>query len=210
MFIVYHTSKIKTLRDAQTMEMIAGTTGTASTPALYGRLFNHLFHMKTKLVAGYPGQLEILLAMEKGEVDGMTSPFWSSLKIQRPTWVPEKLIQVLFQYGAAPHPDLKGIPFAPDMVDNAADKVLLSAASAPLGFGRPIAAPPGVPAERVAALRTAMASTFKDPQFIAECEKQGIDCSDSRTGEQLERLVKEAYAAPDDIRQRLVAMQRGQ
>ncbi len=210
MYIVYHTSKIKTLRDAQTQEMIAGTTGTASTPALYGRLFNQILHMKTRLVAGYPGQLELLLAMEKGEIDGMTSPFWSSLKIQRPTWVPQKLIQVLFQYGNAPHPDLKGVPFAGDLLDNAADKLLLQAASAPLGIGRPFAAPPDLPAERVKALRDAFAATFRDPQFVAECEKQGIDCTDTRTGEQLEALIKEAYGVPDEIKRRLVAMQRGQ
>ena len=102
------------------------------------------------------------------------------------------------------------MPFAADLLDNAADKILLTAASAPLGAGRPIAAPPGVPAERLAALREAIAATFKDPQFIAECEKQGIDCSDSRTGPQLEALIKQAYAAPEDIRKRLIAMQRGQ
>jgi tripartite-type tricarboxylate transporter receptor subunit TctC len=209
LFIVFHTSKIKTLRDAQTQEFVAGTTGTASTPALYGRLFNQLLGLKTRLITGYPGQLELLLAMEKGEIDAMTSPFWSSLKIQRPKWYPEKTALILFQYGAAPHPDLKDVPFAPDLIAGAADKVLLAAASAPLEAGRPIAAPPGTPAERVAALRQAMAATFKDAQFIADCEKQGIDCSDARTGAELEALIKRAYAAPEDIRKRLVAIQRG-
>jgi tripartite-type tricarboxylate transporter receptor subunit TctC len=210
MFIVYHTSKVKTLRDAQSQEVIAGTTGTASTPAMYGRLFNQILHMKTRLVTGYPGQLELLLAMEKGEIDAMTSPFWSSLKVQRTTWYPEKTVQVLFQYGAAPHPDLKDVPFAPDLLGNAADKTLLTAASAPLGFGRPITAPPGIPADRLAALRDAMAATFKDPQFLAECEKQGIECTDTRSGPQLEDLIKQAYGAPEDIRKRLVAIQQGQ
>ncbi len=207
--IVYHTSRIKTLRDAQTYEFIAGTTGTASTPAFYGRLFNQLLGMKTRLIAGYPGQLELLLAMEKGEIDGMTSPFWSSLKIQRPTWYPQKLIQILFQYGAAAHPDLKDVPYAPDLLGSAADKALLAAASAPLIAGRPIGAPPGVPAERLAALRQAMAATFKDPQFIADCEKQGVDCTDTRSGVELEALIRDAYAAPEAIRKRLIAIQQG-
>jgi tripartite-type tricarboxylate transporter receptor subunit TctC len=208
LLIVYHTSKIKTLRDAQSYEFIAGTTGTASTPAFYGRLFNQLLGLKTRLITGYPGQLELLLAMEKGEIDAMTSPFWSSLKVQRPKWYPEKTVAILFQYGAAPHPDLKDVPFAPDLIARA-DKVLLAAASAPLEAGRPIAAPPGVPADRVAALRQAMAATFKDPQFLADCEKQGIDCADTRSGAELEALIKRAYAAPDDIRKRLVAIQHG-
>ncbi|MGH6770288.1 MAG: hypothetical protein ACRECO_14840, partial [Xanthobacteraceae bacterium] len=125
LYIVYHTAKVTTLREAQTRELIAGVTGTGSTPAFYGRLFNQILGLKARLVGGYPGQLEILLAMENGEVNAMTSPFWSSLKIQRPTWYPKKTVAILFQYGAAPHPDLKDVPFAPDLVKNAADKTLL-------------------------------------------------------------------------------------
>jgi tripartite-type tricarboxylate transporter receptor subunit TctC len=210
LYIVYHTSKIKTLRDAQTQEVIAGTTGTASTPAFYGRLFNQILGLKTRLVAGYPGQLELLLAMEQGEIEAMTSPFWSSLKVQRPTWYPEKKARILFQYGAAPHPELKDVPFAPDLLSNAADKILLTAASAALGAGRPFAAPPGISSDRIAVLVQAMAATFKDPAFIADCEKQGIDCTDSRTGPQLAELIKDAYAAPEDIKKRLIAIQLGQ
>lgn len=210
LFIVYHTSKIRTWRDAQSQEFIAGTTGTASTPAFYGRLFNQLLGLKTRLVGGYPGQLELLLAMEKGEIDGMTSPFWSSLKVQRPTWHRDQTVHILFQYGAAPHPDLKAVPFASDLVTNSNDKTLLAAAGAPLAAGRPIAAPPGIPADRMAALRAAMTATFKDPQFIADCEKQGIECTDTRSGLELETLIKDAYAAPADIKRRLIAIQLGQ
>jgi tripartite-type tricarboxylate transporter receptor subunit TctC len=208
LYIVYRTSRVKTLRDAQMNETIAGTTGTASTPAFYGRLFNQILRTNTKLIGGYPGQLELLLSMEQGETNAMTSPFWSSLKVQRPTWYPQKIISILFQYGAAPHPELKDVPFAMDMVENAADKLLLTAASAPLGLGRPYAAPPGVPADRVAALRAAFAATFKDPQFLADCKKQGVECDDSRTGEQMDAHIRAAYAIPPEIRQRLVAMQK--
>jgi tripartite-type tricarboxylate transporter receptor subunit TctC len=210
LFIVYHTSKIRTWRDAQSQEFIAGTTGTASTPAFYGRLFNQLLGLKTRLVGGYPGQLELLLAMEKGEIDGMTSPFWSSLKVQRPTWYRDQTARILFQYGAAPHPDLREVPFASDLVSNPADKTLLAAAGAPLAAGRPIAAPPGIPADRVAALRAAMMATFKDPQFITDCDKQGIECTDTRSGLELEALIRDAYAVPDAIKRRLIAIQLGQ
>jgi hypothetical protein len=144
--------------------------------------------------------------MEKGEIEAMTSPFWSSLKVQRPTWYADKTVNVLFQYGYAPHPELKGVPFASDLLKNDADKTLLNAASAALGAGRPYAAPPGVPAERVAALRAAMAATFRDPQFLADCEKQGIECTDSRTGAELEALIRQAYATPEEIRKRLIGL----
>ena len=210
LFIVYHTAKIRTLRDAQSQEFVAGTTGTASTPAFYGRLFNQLLGLKTRLVGGYPGQLELLLAMEKGEIDAMTSPFWSSLKVQRPTWHRDQTVRLLFQYGAAPHPDLKQVPFASDLVTSSTDKTLLAAAGAPLAAGRPIAAPPGIPADRLAALRAAMTATFKDPQFIADCDKQGIECTDTRSGLELAALIRDAYALPEDIKRRLIAIQLGQ
>jgi hypothetical protein len=208
LYIVYRTSKVKTLRDAQAHETIAGTTGTASTPAFYGRLFNQILRTKTKLIGGYPGQLELLLSMEQGETDAMTSPFWSSLKVQRPTWYPQKMISILFQYGAAPHPELKDVPFAMDLVENANDKLLLTAASAALGFGRPYAAPPGVPADRINALRAAFAATFNDPQFLADCKKQGVECDDSRTGAQMDADIRTAYAIPAEIRKRLIGMQK--
>src|SRR5262245_34198825 len=86
MYIVWHASKIKTLADAQTQEMMTGGAGAASTPAFYGRVFNQLFNMKARLITGYPGQNEILLALENGEVEAMASPFWSSIKTMRPTW----------------------------------------------------------------------------------------------------------------------------
>src|SRR5579872_3165074 len=136
-YIVWHTSKIRGLEDARTHTFVAGGAGAASTPILYGRIFNDILGLKARFVTGYPGQNEILLAMENGEVEAMPSPFWSSLKVARPKWLPDNLIQVLFQYGAAPHPDLKGVPFAPDLLNNAPDKILLTAASAPLALGRP-------------------------------------------------------------------------
>jgi tripartite-type tricarboxylate transporter receptor subunit TctC len=204
MYIVWHTSKIKTLHDAQTQEMITGGAGAASTPAFYGRVFNQIFNMKARLITGYPGQNEILLAMEKGEVEAMASPFWSSIKTSRPTWYPEAKIRVLFQYGAEPHSELKGVAFALDLLRIEADKTLLIAASAPLGLGRPFVAPPDIPAERLAILRTAMMATFNDPQFRADCEKQRLECSNPRSGEQIEALITQAYATPEHVRKRLI------
>jgi hypothetical protein len=142
--------------------------------------------------------------MESGEVEAMTSPFWSSIRTARPDWIPQHLVRVLFQYGQKPHPDLPGVPFALDLIDNEADKILLRAASAPLVLGRPFAAPPGVPAERLAALRAAMMATFQDPAFRADCEQQRLDCSDPKSGEEIASLIQAAYGTPADIRKRLI------
>jgi tripartite-type tricarboxylate transporter receptor subunit TctC len=204
MYLVWHASKIQSLHDAQTREMIAGGAGAASTPVFYGRIFNQILGLKARFVNGYPGQNEILLAMESGEVEAMTSPFWSSIRTARPDWIPQHLVRVLFQYGQKPHPDLAGVPFAVDLIGNEADKILLRAASAPLVLGRPFAAPPGVPADRLAALRAAMMATFQDPAFRADCEQQRLDCSDPKSGEEIAGLIRAAYGTPADIRNRLI------
>ncbi|MEA2987320.1 MAG: hypothetical protein QOG83_31 [Alphaproteobacteria bacterium] len=204
MYMIWHSSKIRTMQDAQTQSMIAGAAGAASTPAFYGRVFNDIFNFKARFITGYPGQNEILLALESGEVEAMASPFWSSLKTSRPNWYPEQKIRFLFQYGAEPHPELKGVPFALDLLQNESDKTLLAAASAPLGLGRPFGVPPGIPPDRLAALRTALMTTFNDPAFRADCERQRLECSTPKTGEELQGLIRSAYATPADIRKRLI------
>jgi tripartite-type tricarboxylate transporter receptor subunit TctC len=209
LYMVWHGSKIKSLQDAQAQEMIAGGAGAASTPAFYGRLFNRIFNMKARLITGYPGQNEILLAMENGEVEAMASPFWSSIKASRPSWYPQSKIRFLFQYGAEPHPELKDVPFALDLLASDAEKTLLRTASAPLGLGRPFVAPPGIPGDRLAALRAAMWATFNDPQFRDDCEKQRLECSDPRTSEQVDAIIAQAYATPDNIRKRLIDVYQG-
>jgi hypothetical protein len=170
----------------------------------YGRIFNQILGLKVRFVNGYPGQNEILLAMENGEVEAMTSPFWSSLKTARPDWIPKHLVRILFQYGAKPHPDLAGVPFALDLLDREADKTLLIAASAPLGLGRPYAAPPGIPPDRLEALRAAMLATFRDPAFRADCVQQRLECDDPKSGEELAALIRQAYSTPPAIHRRLL------
>jgi tripartite-type tricarboxylate transporter receptor subunit TctC len=204
LYIVWHASKIRNLEDARTHAFIAGGAGAASTPVLYGRIFNDILGMKARFITGYPGQNEILLAMENGEVEAMPSPFWSSLKTSRPHWVPDRLVRVLFQYGTAPHPELKGVPFAADLLKSTDDKVLLKAAAAPLGLGRPFAAPPGVPADRLAALRQAFMATFADPAFVADCDKQRLDCSDAKHGQAVADLVAGAYTIAPTVKKRLI------
>jgi tripartite-type tricarboxylate transporter receptor subunit TctC len=211
MYLVWHTSKIQTLHDAQTHEMLVGGAGAASTPVFYGRIFNQILGLKARFVNGYPGQNEIVLAMESGEVEAMTSPFWSSIRTARPDWIPQHLVRVLFQYGQKPLPELAGVPFALDLIDKEADKTLLRAASAPLALGRPFAAPPGVPADRLAALRAAMTATFQDPAFQGDCRQQRLECSDPKSGDELASLIRAVYETPPDIRTRLIDIyQQGQ
>jgi len=207
MYMFWHSSKVRTLKDAQTREFVAGAAGAASTPAFYGRVFNQIFNFKARFITGYPGQNEILHALEGGEVEAMASPFWSSIKTSRPAWYKEGKIRFLFQYGGAgAHPELKDVPLALDLLQAEADKALLTVAAAPLGLGRPFTTPPGIPADRLAALRAAMLATFKDPAFLADCAKQRLECDDPKSGEELATLIGRAYGAPADVRKRLISM----
>jgi tripartite-type tricarboxylate transporter receptor subunit TctC len=204
LLIAWHTSQIKTFEDAKKHEMIVGATGAASTPAFYARILNDVFGTKLRVLAGYPGQNEAFIAMERGENEGFPSTFWSSLKAIRPDWIKEKKVRLLLQYGLEPHPELKDVPFALDLVHDPAKKQLLEAAVAPLSLGRPLVAPPEVPPERVAILRKAMLDTFRDPGFIADCEKQRLEVGNFVSGERMEKIVGRVYAMPAEIKDRLV------
>jgi hypothetical protein len=209
LYITYHTSPVKTLADAQQHPITVGSLGNASTQAFYGRIFNEVLGLKARLVNGYTSSIDITLAMERGEVEANSAPFWSSLKAARPDWYNKKLANFLFQYGARPHPELKDVPFALDHVKAETDRSLLIAASAPLALGRPFAVPPEIPRDRLMLLRQSFIAAVRDPGFQALCESQRIDCDDVRDGPQLEAVVKQVYEIPLPLRQRLVAIYAG-
>jgi tripartite-type tricarboxylate transporter receptor subunit TctC len=190
------------LDDLRTRETIMGASGANSTPAFFARLFNATLGTKMKVIPGYPGQNDALVAMERGELDGYPSVFYSALSSTRPTWLADGTARAVVQYGPAKLPQLNGVPFVPDLVSGA-DKLLLEAAFAPLSIGRPLLMPPGVPAERVAAMRQALAETFVDPEFLAEGDKIGLSLNDPRSGAELLRVIERAYAMPAEIVARL-------
>ena len=200
---VWHTVPVNTIEDAKKHELIMGASGVNSTPAFYARILQAVFDIKIKLIVGYPGQTEALLGTEKGENEGYPSAFWSSLKVVKPDWIRDKLIKFPVQYALEPHPDLKDVPFALDIIKKADDKQLMEVASAQLTLGRPILAPPGVAADRVAMLRQSLAETFKDPEYLADCEKQRLECDAPVTGTQMQDILKKAYATPEPVLVRL-------
>jgi len=203
LLIVWHTSPIMTLADAQKMEMTAGASGANSTPSFYARLLNELLGTKIKVIAGFPGQNEAYLAMERGEIDSYGVTFWSSLTSTKPQWLPEKKIRILVQYGPEKETDLPDVPFGPDLIKNEADRLLMEAAYAPLAAGRPFVAPPGLPADRTAALRKAMMDTYKDPDFLAEAARQQLQVDKPRSGEQIQAQIKRVYEMPPSVAERL-------
>ena len=203
LLIVWHSSPIMTLADAQKMEMTAGASGANSTPSFYARLLNELLGTKIKVIAGFPGQNEAYLAMERGELDSYGVTFWSSLTSTKPNWLPEKKIRILVQYGPEKETDLPDVPFGPDLIKKEEDRLLMEAAFAQLAAGRPFVAPPGLPPERTAALRKAMLDAFKDPDFLADAAKQQLQVDKPRSGEQLQEQIKRVYEMPASVSERL-------
>jgi len=200
---VWHTTPVNSLEDAKTYELKLGSSGANSTPSFYGRLAMETLGVKIKLVVGYPGQNDALVAMERGEIDGYPSAFYNSLMATRPTWIAEKKVKLLVQFGAEREPALPDVPFAPELAKTPDDKQLIEEASAPLAIGRPFLTPPNVPSERVEALRTAMWATFTDPEFMAESQKAKLGADTPRTGEQIQRIVERSYRTPPHVIERL-------
>ena len=203
MVLLWHTVQVNSLADLRAKETTLGASGANSTPAFYTRLLNATLGTKMKIINGYPGQNDAFLAMERGELDGYPSVFVNSLNAIRPHWLPDKLAKPIVQYGSEKAAELGDVPFAPDLISNADDKLLMDVGLAQLALGRPLVMPPGVPDERVAAMRVAMAETFADPAFLAECARLGIGINAPRTGDQLKDVIARAYAMPQPVIARL-------
>jgi tripartite-type tricarboxylate transporter receptor subunit TctC len=202
-FAIWHTVPVDTVADARTHELAIGAPGSTSSPAFYGRIFAAVLGMKIRIIAGYPGEAEALLAMERRENDGNSSAYWSSLKATHPDWLAEKKIKFLLQYGAHPRAELKDVPFAPDLTGDPMKRQIVEIAAAPLALGRPLAAPPGVPPDRIAALRAALADTFRDPDYLAECQNLRLECDEPVPAQSITDGLTRAYAASPDVVLRL-------
>jgi len=203
LLIVWHTSRFKTIDDVRKSEMTAGASGVNSAPAFYSRLLNELLGTKIKVIAGYPGQNDAYLAIERGELDTYGTTFWSSLTSTKQDWIKNKQIRILVQYGPIKEPELHDVPYGPDLVKNEEDKLLFEAAYGPLTLGRPFLMPPEIPGDRLAAVRKAFMDMIKDADFRNEADKLGLQIDNPRSGEQLQADVERLYRTPPHIVERL-------
>jgi tripartite-type tricarboxylate transporter receptor subunit TctC len=203
MVLLWHSVPVSTLAELKTREVAVGVSGANSTPAFFTRLLNATLGTKMRPINGYPGQNDVLLAMERRELDGHPSAFFSSVRSTRPTWLREKTAKAILQYGPEKLAELPEVPFAPDLVTSDEDKLTMQAAFAPLALGRPFLIPPGVPAERVAVLRAAFAATMADAEFLAEGERMGLGLNAPRTGAQIQEVMERAYQSPPGVIERL-------
>ena len=196
----WHMSKIKTIEQARQQEVTVSATGASGDRATMPRILNALLGTKFKVINGY-GTTESMLAVERGEVDGMCGVSWSTLKVSNPDWVQNNRLTVMIQAGAKPQADLPNVPLVIDQVSDAEDRRLIELLFFPQEMGRPFIMPRDTPKELVNTIRRAFDATMKDPAFLAEAEKSLFDV-DPLTGEQMERILKQAYATPKELVQR--------
>ena len=196
--IAWHESPIQTLDDFLTMPMIVGGTGPGADTDTFPKVLNNILGTKLRLVTGYPGGNDINLAIERGELQGRCGYSWSSLKSRFPQWLTGKKVQILLQMSTAKHPDLPDVPFVMDLAKTDKDRKVLELVFARQAWGRPFAAPPGVPADRVKALQAAFMATMKDADFLADAKKQKLEIAPI-SGEKIKQLIAALYASPKDL-----------
>ena len=193
----WHASGISRFEDLKTRQAIVGAPmGTSG--ALYAELMNGLLGTKLNIVTGYPGGVEVNLAMERGEVEVRASNAWASWKANNPEWISERKIRFIMQVGLARHPDLKDVPLFMELANNDADREVLRFISAETAVARAIVLPPGVAKERIHALRRAYDAAMADPQFLADAEKSKMDVSAMR-GEEAQQIADAIVNARPDV-----------
>jgi tripartite-type tricarboxylate transporter receptor subunit TctC len=197
---LWHGARAKNLRDTFTQETIIGGTGPSAT-TVYPSILNNVLKTRFKIIAGYRGSGEIMLAMERGEAEGVCLS-WDTLKTLKPDWLAEGKLKPIVQMSLQRIAELKDVPTASEFAATDPDRQMLALYFGPNEIGRPYMGPPEVPAERLQALRGAFDATMKDPAYLEEAKSQKMDV-DPMTGEEMEKLLKTIYASPPELVQRL-------
>ena len=199
----WHTSGFATLADAQAREMTVAGTGAAATPDTFPVVLNATIGTKFKVITGYLGTQETIMAVERGETHGRCGWSWSSLKATKMEWVKEKKIHLFLQMGAEKSPLFPDVPFAPDLAKTSQDKQMLALMFKPLALSNAFLAPPGMAPQRITELRKGFTETLADKELIAEAVKVMKEEPSPSSGEEMQRIMSEMYATPEPIVDRL-------
>ncbi len=193
--VAWAASGIRTLEDAMSREVVAGATSRGAITYSFPAMLNTLVGTRFKIVLGYTGGSEVNVAMERGEVAARLNS-WSSWRATKPDWIKNGLINVLVQAGPR-HPDLANVPSLEDMAKSDADRKIMDIALIGNKLGRPVAAPPETPDDRVSTLRDALRLLVKDPLFLAEAKKLNMEL-DPTFGEQMQREIEAVMKVSKD------------
>jgi tripartite-type tricarboxylate transporter receptor subunit TctC len=193
----WHASKIKSFNDTLSEEYRVGGEGKSSDPDLYATLIRTVLSSKAKLVTGFPGSADIVLAMERGELDGLCGISYSTLKGRHASWLADKQVNILLQGGMEQDPELPDAPMLRDLAKGDEQRKILDLYLAPQAIARPFVAPPGIPQARARALQEAFAKTMQDREFLAEAEKLHLDVNPVG-GEKILQILNSMYETPKD------------
>jgi len=193
---VWHASPAKTLEEMRTTPIVFGGSGRGSASFQNPTFMAHISGAKIKVVTGYKSGGATNLALERGEVQGRGN-YYSAFLSTNPDWIREKKVVFAFKMGPD-HPDLKDVPDAGVYAKTDSQKKMLRVLEAPLHVGQAFYLPPGVPAERVVAVRRAFANMLNDPVFIAAAKKQNLVIN-PRTGDQVLKVIADVYTTPKPV-----------
>jgi tripartite-type tricarboxylate transporter receptor subunit TctC len=198
--VVRSDASVKSFAETFDKEAIIGTSSEGATLRDYPVMLVNLLGVKMRLIGGYAGSREIMIAIERNEVQGMCGMDWSSFLTQQPAWVSSGFARLLAQEDLKGHPVMNkvGVPLTISFAKNAEARDAMELIYSQNLFGRPYIMSPGVPADRVAALRQAFAATLKDKAVLADAEKLGLDIN-PMGGEELQALVARLYAMPPNV-----------
>lgn len=198
--VVWHTAPQRNASDLFTMETVVGGNGVATDTELFARAFNRVLGTKFRIVGGYPGQAQIVLAMERGEVQGTASWSWSDIEKQHLEWLRDGKIRLLLQLdlhkGMSPY--LRDVPLAMDLARNAEEREVFGILMSMKALGRPYFVAPEAPTDRSAALRRAFMETMRDSAFLAEAN-QTLGSINPVTGLDMQKIVTDIYALPAGV-----------
>ena len=175
-----------------------GSTGIGGDQHAFTHALNALFGTKLKPIAGYPGTQEIMLAVERGELDGIVGYSWGVARSGNKADLESGKLKIIMQLGLEKHKELPDIPLVTDSVSNPEDRQVLEMIFSRQSMGRPLVAPPGLEPGVTEVLRKAFADAMRDPQFIAEGDKIGLELN-FVSGADVQALVERVYRSPPDV-----------
>lgn len=201
----WHTSPVKHMSELLVHELAMGGAGPSSDSEVQARLFNALIGTKIRIISGYPGQAQIQLALERGEVEAVGGWSLANLKARVPQWLAEGKVNILLQGSSKRTSALPDVPTPFEYVRTDADRALLELFYAQQIVARPFVGPPGIPGDRLAALRDAFTAVVKDSTFLAAAAKAGveIDATDHRS---IEAVISIIARTPQDMAARFAGL----
>lgn len=200
-YFAWHQSSVKSFADLKAREVVGAGTGPHANSVVYPRVMNELMGTKIKVLKGFPGTTDAMLALQRGEVDLVLEP-WQTIKSGSADLLRDKKIPLIVQFTSKRHPDLQDIPAILEFCENEEQQRLFKLLLSTEEIGRSLAMPPGVPKDRAAAMRAAFNAMMKDADLHKEAEAQRLDL-DMASGEDLEKSVLASFDTPPDVVARL-------